>query len=389
MRNSNRSSWSLAPSETGRNAWIFGLLGVRGWGYDRCGNGHVTRRGGRAQPARAADLAGRPGARAAGDRGDAEQDAAGDPHRPGRRGEDPVALEVARRRRPRRRLARGPRRGPAPARRRCRDRPGAGGPRPRRSTPPCARRAVSCCSCWTTASTSSTPAPSSSPACSAPAPGLRVLATSRESLGVDGETVWRLEPLAPGTRIGCSSSGRAGAGRIRARRRHGRRRSPASASGSTACRWRSSLRRRAVSVMSQAELLAGPGDAARRRSAAAPGLRPRTTAPSARRSSGATSSSTPPSRRPSAASPSSPAASTRRRGGARPRARRPTCSPARGQVARHRPAEPAGKDAYRLLETVREYAPDRLAEAGERDAARGSAPAPLLRARGRARARNG
>jgi non-specific serine/threonine protein kinase len=27
--------------------------------------------------------------------------------------------------------------------------------------------------------------------------GLRVLATSRESLGVDGETVWRLEPLDP------------------------------------------------------------------------------------------------------------------------------------------------------------------------------------------------
>ena len=27
--------------------------------------------------------------------------------------------------------------------------------------------------------------------------GLRILATSRESLGVDGETVWRLEPLAP------------------------------------------------------------------------------------------------------------------------------------------------------------------------------------------------
>ena len=38
--------------------------------------------------------------------------------------------------------------------------------------------------------------------------GLRILATSRESLGVSGETVWRLDSLGPRTRSGCSSSGR-------------------------------------------------------------------------------------------------------------------------------------------------------------------------------------
>ena len=37
---------------------------------------------------------------------------------------------------------------------------------------------------------------------------------------------------------------------------------------------------------------------------------------------------------------------------------------------------------YRLLETIREFAHERLAEAGELEAARGASPAPLLGARG-------
>jgi predicted ATPase len=37
---------------------------------------------------------------------------------------------------------------------------------------------------------------------------VRILATSRESLSVTGDTVWRVEPLAPADAFACSSSGR-------------------------------------------------------------------------------------------------------------------------------------------------------------------------------------
>ena len=69
---------------------------------------------------------------------------------------------------------------------------------------------------------------------------VRILATSRESLGVSGETVWRLEPL------DAEDAYRLFLERARQRRpefmpaRKRMRRSPASASDSTGCRWRSS-----------------------------------------------------------------------------------------------------------------------------------------------------
>ena len=85
------------------------------------------------------------------------------------------------------------------------------------------RGRAGCCSCWTTASTCSTPAPRWPTRCCAAAPALRVLATSREPLGIAGETTWRVavagaaRPRPPAgartswpasTRSGCSSSAR-------------------------------------------------------------------------------------------------------------------------------------------------------------------------------------
>ena len=59
-----------------------------------------------------------------------------------------------------------------------------------------AARPGACCWCWTTASTCSTPAPGWPTPCCGPAPHLRVLATSREALGIAGETAWRVPSLA-------------------------------------------------------------------------------------------------------------------------------------------------------------------------------------------------
>ena len=56
-------------------------------------------------------------------------------------------------------------------------------------------RTGSCCWCWTTASTSWTPPPSWRTCCCVRAAGLRVLATSRESLNIAGETVLPVPPL--------------------------------------------------------------------------------------------------------------------------------------------------------------------------------------------------
>ena len=52
-----------------------------------------------------------------------------------------------------------------------------------------------CCWCWTTASTCSTTRPGSSTACWPGGDIARILATSREPLGVAGEHVWPLGPL--------------------------------------------------------------------------------------------------------------------------------------------------------------------------------------------------
>ena len=91
-------------------------------------------------------------------------------------------------------------------------------------------------------------------------PGLRLLATSREALGVAGEVAWRVPSLAPpdprtcrrstswprSRRCGCSSSGRGWSQPAFARHRPERGGGGArSAGGWTASRWRSSWRRRA------------------------------------------------------------------------------------------------------------------------------------------------
>ena len=111
--------------------------------------------------------------------------------------------------------------------------PGAGacGPTPRRPTPldPAAGRArpgATRCWCWTTASTSSAASRSWPRPCSPRAPRLRVLATSREPLGVTGEVLHPVDALrrAP-TRCGCSPTAPPPCGPVsRWRRRRARRR---------------------------------------------------------------------------------------------------------------------------------------------------------------------
>ena len=72
-------------------------------------------------------------------------------------------------------------------------------------------RPDACCSSSTTASTSSTPAPGSPTALLKPAPSCSVLATSREALGIAGETAWRVPSLSlpePRARAACRGPGR-------------------------------------------------------------------------------------------------------------------------------------------------------------------------------------
>ena len=136
---------------------------------------------------------------------------------------------------------------------------GAGRPAPghaRRS--PAA--AGACCWCWTTASTCWTPAPRLADALLRACPGLSVLATSREPLGIAGETAlrvprWRCPRAAARRRRadgadavrGGAPVRRARARPVRAGLRPDRReragRGRRSAAGWTASRWPSSWRR--------------------------------------------------------------------------------------------------------------------------------------------------
>ena len=73
------------------------------------------------------------------------------------------------------------------------------------------RRGRRCCWCWTPATRSWPPAPRWSPGCSPAARGVRVLATSREPLGLPGEVVWRIPPLSLDPAPGGGTERRGGA----------------------------------------------------------------------------------------------------------------------------------------------------------------------------------
>ena len=117
----------------------------------------------------------------------------------------------------------------------------AAGARPDRDAGGRAARAGGCCWCSTTASTCVDACAELAEALLAACPGLRILATSRERCGLPGELAWRVPPLATARaggrpsragdaeprRCGCSSSGRAGGGRLRADADERRRRSAA------------------------------------------------------------------------------------------------------------------------------------------------------------------
>ena len=83
-------------------------------------------------------------------------------------------------------------------------RPAAGHARPTRCGP------SACCWCWTTASTCSTPAPGWPTPCCGPAPTCAVLATSREALGIAGETAWRVPVAGPARRAATPAPAAAG-----------------------------------------------------------------------------------------------------------------------------------------------------------------------------------
>ena len=132
-----------------------------------------------------------------------------------------------------------------------------------------------CCWCWTTASTCSPPARCWPSAAARPAPQLRILATSREALGIAGEATWRVPSLAgarghpAGERrrrwrrssqceavrlfVERALRGRAG---LRADGAQRRRRWRRSAGGWTASPWRSSWRRRACGCCRSEQLAA-------------------------------------------------------------------------------------------------------------------------------------
>ena len=85
----------------------------------------------------------------------------------------------------------------------------------------------SCCWCWTTASTWSTACAALADALLRACPDLRILATSREALGIAGETTWRVpslslpdprQPASGGRARGGAASVRGGAAVRRARR---------------------------------------------------------------------------------------------------------------------------------------------------------------------------
>ena len=188
-------------------------------------------------------------------------------------------------------------RGPGRRRRRCRasaTAPGSASSRPRATTPPreqvvaaslgvtpCPGTSLAgqhrrvpaprsgCSSCSTTASTCSTPAARLAEASCATAPSVRVLATSREALGVEGEQIVAVA-FAPGARRRRSRrrrrDERRGAalrrpravqrGRLRDRRAEREQRSRRSVAASTASRSRSSSPPPGSSAMSPAEIAA-------------------------------------------------------------------------------------------------------------------------------------
>ena len=103
-------------------------------------------------------------------------------------------------------------------------------------------------------------------------PGVRVLATSREPLGIAGEVAWRVPSLAAArpaaarrrsTQLAAVEAvrlfverARAVAARLRRHRPRTRRRWPRSAGGWTASRWRSSWRRRGVTALTVEQIAA-------------------------------------------------------------------------------------------------------------------------------------
>ena len=172
-----------------------------------------------------------------------------DDRRPGRGVAGPAG------RRPDRRGAPGRARGRRPRR-------GRGGRRRRPA------RGRACCSSSTTASTWRRPSPRSPCGCSTPRRGVRVLATSQRSLGLDGEVVLRARPAARGRRRrAVRRSAPPNAGRRSRSPTPPPRPSPSCAAPSTACRWRSSSPRPAPGSCRVAEIAAAarrPVHAARR-----------------------------------------------------------------------------------------------------------------------------
>ena len=272
-------------------------------------------------------------------------------------------------------------------------RPAAGHPRRRPAA------ASACCWCWTTASTCWTPAPGWPTRCCGPAPDLRVLATSREALGIAGETAWpvpaaarcpaarpprrrpapaalaryaavrlfveRAAAVRPGFALTAENAAGGGAGLRPAGRpppgpRAGRRPGAGAAARrscwpgwttASGCSPAAAARRLARQQTLRAAvdwsyaLLARAGAGAVR---PAGGLRRRLDAGGGR-------------------------GGRRRRGGraaARPRCS--TCSPAwwTQSLVRGRGARRTATARYRLLETLRQYARERLAAAGEAEAVR-------------------
>jgi non-specific serine/threonine protein kinase len=211
--------------------------------------------------------------------------------------------------------------------------------------------------------------------------GVRVLATSRESLGVDGETVWRLEPLDP------SEARRLFVERARQRRPDYLPGEEADATIDRLCARLDhlplaiELAAARVSVMSEAEVLA---DLETRLGTLGGGGR---LAPPHHRTVEATVAWShqllDPAEQEAFADLAVFAGSFDAAGAA-------AVAPGldigllarlvdKSLVAVLRTA--GGRTRYRLLETVREYALGRLAEAGRLDAARDPPPAPLLGAR--------
>ena len=249
-------------------------------------------------------------------------------------------------------------------------------------------------------------------------PALVVLATSREALGVEGELSWQVPSLSlppgrpsrpppgpcrhvrprdrgtrrpprrwpPPTRSGCSSSGPSWCGRPSGSRTRTPRRCWPSAGGSTACRWRSSWPRRGCGSCPRSSWPSGWTTSSPSWSAARARRHPgtRRCAPP---STGATTCSTRTSGRCSGGWPPSPAVSRctaaeriAATGDIRPNAMLELLTRLADKSLLRVEHDRSGT-RYSLLATIRDYARDRLAEAGERDQVRRAHLAVLHRAR--------